>query len=84
LTIPLLADLVPRQHMGIAAGALAASGSVAAPLSSLVAGGLSDLYGPRAIFWVMVTMTCIALALMPFVRNPTPISSRESLVPSPE
>jgi MFS family permease len=84
LTIPLLADLVPRQHMGIAAGALAASGSVAAPLSSLVAGGLSDLYGPRAIFWVMVAMTCIALALMPFVRNPTPVSNRESLVPSPQ
>lgn len=69
LRIPLLADLVPRQQMGAAAGLLAASGSVAAPLASLVAGGLSDLYGPRAIFGVMAAMTCLALALMPAVRN---------------
>ena len=31
LTIPLLADLVPRRYMGLATGALAASGSLAAP-----------------------------------------------------
>jgi MFS family permease len=69
LRIPLLADLVPRQQMGAAAGLLAASGSVAAPLASVVAGGLSDLYGPRAIFGVMTAMTCLALVLMPGVKN---------------
>jgi maltose/moltooligosaccharide transporter len=70
LTIPLLADLVPRRYMGLATGALAASGSLAAPLSSLVAGGLSDIYGPRAIFAMMGTMVAVALVLMPAVRLP--------------
>jgi MFS family permease len=70
LTIPLLADLVPRRHMGAATGLLAASGSVAAPLASLVAGGLSDLFGPRAIFGLMTAMTGLALLLMPAVRLP--------------
>ena len=73
LTIPLLADLVPRRYMGLATGALAASGSLAAPLSSLVAGGLSDIYGPRAIFAMMATMVVVALVLMPAVRLPAPV-----------
>jgi maltose/moltooligosaccharide transporter len=68
LTIPLLADLVPRRHMGTATGVLAASGSVAAPLASLVAGGLSDLYGPRAIFGLMAAMIGVALVLLPAAR----------------
>jgi MFS family permease len=73
LKIPLLADLVPRHHMGIATGALAASGSVAAPLASIVAGWLSDIYGPRAIFGLMAVMVLLALALMPATRNPLAI-----------
>jgi MFS family permease len=73
LKIPLLADLVPRHHMGIATGALAASGSVAAPLASIVAGWLSDIYGPRAIFGLMAVMVLLALALMPATRNPVAI-----------
>jgi MFS family permease len=73
LTIPLLADLVPRHHMGLATGVLAASGSLAAPLSSLVAGGLSDLYGPRAIFAMMAAMAVVALVLMSAVRLPSPV-----------
>ena len=68
LTIPLLADLVPRHHMGAATGILAASGSVAAPLASLAAGALSDPYGPRAIFALMTAMVAVALMLMPAVR----------------
>ena len=77
LAIPLLADLVPRHHMGAASGALAASGSLAAPLASLAGGSLSDLYGPRIIFAVMAAMTVLALALMPAVRPP-------SVLPTPE
>ena len=72
LTIPLLADLVPRHHMGAATGLLAASGSLAAPLASLAAGALSDLYGPRAIFALMTGMVGLALALMPAVRSQHP------------
>ena len=68
LTIPLLSDLVPRQHMGMATGALAASGSIAAPLAALAAGGLSEMFGPRAIFGLMVGMVAIALALLPFTQ----------------
>lgn len=70
LAIPLMADLVPRQHMGLAAGALAGASSVAAPLASLVAGGLAQVYGPRAIFAVMAAMTCAALVLLLGVRTP--------------
>lgn len=68
LNIPLLADLVPRQHMGTATGALAASGSLAAPVASLLAGGLSDAFGPRAIFGLMASMVLVALVLLPRVR----------------
>jgi MFS family permease len=70
LSIPLLADLVPRPHMGAATGILAASGSVAAPFASLLAGGLADVYGPRAIFAFMAVMILLALALLPAVRLP--------------
>jgi MFS family permease len=73
LAIPLLADLVPRHHMGAASGFLAASGSIAAPLASVVAGSLSELYGPRVIFAVMAVMTAVAVGLMWFVRaSPAP------------
>ncbi len=67
LAIPLLADLVPRQQMGAAAGLLAASGSLAAPISSLIAGELAGQFGPRAIFGVMAVSTAIAVALMPLI-----------------
>jgi Na+/melibiose symporter-like transporter len=71
LMIPLLSDLVPRRHIGVATGLLAGSGSVAAPASSLVAGHLADLYGPRIIFLVMSITVIIALCLLPFARPPT-------------
>jgi MFS family permease len=70
LAVPLLADLVPRRHMGMATGVLAASGSVAGPLASLAAGALSDLYGPRVIFGLMAAMIALALTLLPAVRPP--------------
>ena len=38
LTLPILAELVPRRHIGLANGIQAAAGSVAAPLASLAAG----------------------------------------------
>lgn len=71
ITLPLLADLVPRQHMGTATGALAASGSVAAPFASLLAGHLADLYGPRAIFGFMAAMVAMAMVFIPLVRGPS-------------
>jgi MFS family permease len=82
LTVPLMADLVPRKHLGKAIGLLAASGSVAAPLSSLVAGHLSDIYGPRAIFAVMAVMTCVAIVLLGGVRSPA--ATPESVEPGAE
>ncbi|MBX5490432.1 MAG: MFS transporter [Chloroflexi bacterium] len=69
LTIPLLADLVPRERMGTASGVLAASGSVAAPLASVVAGALADAHGPRAIFALMAAMIALALGLLPATRG---------------
>jgi MFS family permease len=69
LTLPILADLVPRRHMGFANGILAASGSIAAPLASLVAGALADVFGPRAIFALMAAMVVVAMALLPLVRR---------------
>lgn len=69
LAVPLLADLVPPEHAGVATGALAASGSLAAPLASLVAGTLSDLYGPRAIFALMAAAVAVALVLLPGTRD---------------
>jgi maltose/moltooligosaccharide transporter len=70
LMVPLLGDLVARRHIGAATGILAGSGSVAAPAASLLAGHLADLYGPRVIFLMMSVTVFIALALLPFTRNP--------------
>ena len=56
LTLPILAKLVPRRHIGLANGIRAAAGSVAAPLASLVAGLLAETFGPRAIFGLMAFM----------------------------
>jgi MFS family permease len=75
LAVPLLADLVPRPHMGAATGVLAASGSVAAPFASLLAGALADVYGPRAIFAFMAVMIVVALALLPAVRPPVALGA---------
>jgi MFS family permease len=72
LAVPLLAELVPRAHIGAATGFLAASGSLAAPLASLVAGALADVYGPRAIFALMAVLVVVALALLPTVHGRTP------------
>jgi len=64
LAVPMMADLVPKQLMGVATGLQAAAGSIAAPLASLVAGSLSDFYGPRAIFAVMAVMASVAIVLL--------------------
>jgi MFS family permease len=76
LAVPLLGDLVPRQRMGVAAGLLAASGSVAAPLASLVGGLLAELYGPRAIFAVMAATSATAVALLPATARPPTAPAR--------
>ncbi len=72
LTLPILAELVPRRHIGLANGIQAAAGSVAAPLASLVAGLLAETFGPRAIFGLMAFMVLVALAFLPLVRRPRP------------
>lgn len=69
LSLPLLVDLIPRNHMGAAVGLMAAATSVAAPLSSLVGGALSEQFGPRAVFWIMFAMALLALLLLPWVRQ---------------
>lgn len=70
LAIPLMADLIPRQQMGAGAGLLAAAGALAAPLASFVAGGFSEVFGPRAIFAVMAGMVLIAIVLLFGVHTP--------------
>jgi MFS family permease len=84
LRVPVMADLVPRHHLGAAVGALAAAGSIGAPLGSIVAGALADAYGLRAIFSVVVVAACVALALMPLVRQPARVDAAAgNLVPEP-
>jgi Na+/melibiose symporter-like transporter len=72
LTLPILAELVPRRHIGLANGIQAGAGSVAAPLASVVAGVLADAFGPRAIFGLMAVAVLLALATLPLVRRPRP------------
>jgi maltose/moltooligosaccharide transporter len=79
LSIPIMADLVPRQHMGIGTGLLAGAGSIAAPAASIVAGGLSQIYGPRVIFAVMAVMVVIAIALLPTVKPPATLEEASGL-----
>ncbi len=81
LSVPIMADLVPRQHMGVGTGLLAGAGSIAAPAASLVAGGLSQVYGPRAIFAVMAVMVVIAIAILPTVNPPALLKAEEKPQP---
>ena len=84
LAIPHLGDLVPPHRVGAAAGILAASGSLAAPLASVVAGSLSDLYGPRVIFALMAVMVALALMVLPLARPPEPlVAARPSATDPP-
>jgi MFS family permease len=82
LTIPLLADLVPRHHMGAATGLLAAAGAIAAPLSGLVARSLADSVGPRAIFLVTFVAVIIALGFLTRLRVPV-ITPAQHTSPAP-
>jgi MFS family permease len=50
--------------------------TIAAPLASLAAGSLSDLYGPRAIFALMAVMVAVALTLLPLTRASATPSGR--------
>jgi MFS family permease len=84
LAVPIMADLVPRHHMGVGTGLLAAAGSVAAPAASLVAGGLSEIYGPRVIFAVMAVTVVIAIALLPMVRPPATLAVEDESMREPE
>jgi MFS family permease len=84
LAIPVMADLVRKQHMGAATGLMAAASSIASPLASLVAGSLSDFYGPRAIFAVMAVMTVFAVILLIWVDKPAEAGRVETSVPEPE
>jgi Na+/melibiose symporter-like transporter len=68
LKMPLLAELVPPGQIGAASGILAAAGSLSAPVASVVGGALSDVYGPRAVFVVMMVMLLLALALLSAVH----------------
>lgn len=79
LTLPLLSDLVPRVHIGAAVGLMSAASSVAAPLSSVAGGALSDRFGPRAIFSIMLVM--IALAAVFLARVQPPVTSRDVEAP---
>jgi MFS family permease len=81
LAIPLLAELVPAHHMGRATGLLAGAGSIAAPLASLSAGVLSDMFGLRAIFGLMAVMTVLALGLMLLLDAVSRVGPRASARP---
>jgi maltose/moltooligosaccharide transporter len=84
LAIPMMAELVPKRHMGAATGVLAAAGSIAAPLASLVAGALSESYGPRVIFAVMAVMVALGLVFLFGVKRPdelTELGAPEAAVP---
>ncbi len=79
VALALAGALAVGAAFGLANGALAASGSIAAPLASVVAGGLADFYGPRVIFALMAVMVCLALALLPAVRKPSASAGRTVL-----
>ncbi len=56
---------------------------MAAPLASVVAGALSDVYGPRVIFAMMAAMICLALALLPAIRRPAAVTEGALLAGQP-
>jgi MFS family permease len=72
--------------MGVGTGLLAGAGSIAAPAASIVAGGLSQIYGPRVIFAVMAVMVVVAIVLLPTVKPPQAmmVPERPTAKPVPE
>jgi MFS family permease len=84
LAVPIMAELVPKHRLGAATGFLAGAGSIAAPLASLVAGGLSQIYGPRVIFAVMAVMVACAILLLLGVVTLEESASNEGPSAQPE
>jgi maltose/moltooligosaccharide transporter len=68
LPVPIVSELVPRDRVGTAVGVLAGGGSIAAPLAALLAGGVADAFGLRAVFAIMVVAALSALAILPFTQ----------------
>ncbi|HZQ99226.1 MAG TPA: MFS transporter [Chloroflexota bacterium] len=68
LPVPIVSELVSRDRVGAAVGVLAGGGSIAAPLAALLAGGVADAFGLRAVFAIMVVAALSALAILPFTQ----------------
>ena len=62
--LPLLARLVPRDHIGLWLGITAGSASLAAPLGSLLAGKLASDFGLRSLFWMDLVAVVLAIPVL--------------------
>jgi MFS family permease len=68
LLAALVADTAPEDQRGAAFGIFSLAGGVALLLASVIAGGLWDVYGPRATFLVGASVTAGALAWLMIIE----------------
>ncbi|AJT42923.1 hypothetical protein UM93_06115 [Psychromicrobium lacuslunae] len=66
LAIVAASRLLPRREVPLGVGAIAAAGGIGAALGPAIGGGLGQLLGWRALFWIMFLA---ALALVPALRT---------------
>lgn len=62
--VGLVRDLLPRRHIPIAIGALAAGFGLSGVVSPFVGGALTDHYSWRALFWFLVVYGIVITILM--------------------
>ncbi|MGW0664130.1 MFS transporter [Streptodolium elevatio] len=79
IAVGLIRDLLPRRHIPIAVGALAAGFGFSGILSPFVGGALTDHYSWRSLFWFLVVYGAVIIPLMWLVVPESSVRVRERL-----
>ncbi|MCF2531090.1 MFS transporter [Yinghuangia soli] len=77
--VGLVRDLLPRRHIPVAIGALAAGFGLSGVVSPFVGGALTDHYSWRALFWFLVVYSVVITILMVLFVPESNVRVREKL-----
>jgi MFS family permease len=79
IAVGLIRDLLPRRHVPIAVGALAAGFGFSGIVSPFVGGALTDHYSWRSLFWFLVVYGAVIIPLMVLFVPESDVRVREKL-----
>ncbi|WP_436777569.1 MFS transporter [Yinghuangia sp. YIM S09857] len=79
IAVGLVRDLLPRRHIPVAIGALAAGFGLSGVVSPFVGGALTDHYSWRALFWFLVAYSIVITILMVLFVPESSVRVRQKL-----